>query len=122
ALGFLLLCLVNAAGLLLAKCLRRSQEIGVRRSLGASRMDIIQQFMVEAGLLGLAGSVAGVAFAALGIKLMQQLPEYYMQLAKFSWPMLLLALGISVIAGLAAGLFPAWRASLIDPAIQVKVD
>ncbi|MEJ7745332.1 MAG: ABC transporter permease [Luteimonas sp.] len=122
AVGFLLLCLINAAGLLLAKCLRRSQEIGVRRALGASRLDIALQFMTESSLLGLVSSAFGTAFAAIGVHLAQQLPKGYMQLADFSLPMLLLALATSVIVGIAAGLFPAWRASQVEPAIQIKID
>lgn len=122
AASFLLLCLVNAAGLLLAKCLRRSQEIGVRRALGASRRNIALQFMVESCLLGLLSSVFGIAFAALGVKLIQQLPTGYMQLADFSLPMLALTLVTSAVVGIASGLFPAWRASRVEPAIQIKVD
>lgn len=122
AFGFLLLCSVNAAGLLLAKCLRRSQEIGVRRALGASRRDIVRQFLVEAGLLSLASGMFGVIFAAFGIKLTQQLPTYYMQFVEFSLSVLILVLVMSLLVSIAASLFPAWRASLIEPAIQIKVD
>src|SRR5690606_17242238 len=52
-LGFLLVCLVNTVGLLLAKFLRRGSEIGVRRALGASRQAIFSQCLVEAGTVGL---------------------------------------------------------------------
>src|SRR6202000_2441793 len=49
SLGFLVICLVNTIGLLLAKFMRRAPEIGVRRALGASRKDIYAQFLIEAG-------------------------------------------------------------------------
>ena len=52
AFGFLLVCLLNTVGLLLAKFLRRSGEIGVRRALGASRAEIFKQCLVEAGTIG----------------------------------------------------------------------
>ena len=120
--GFLLLCLVNAAGLLFAKCLQRTQEIGVRRSLGASRHDILRQFMVEAALLGVASSIAGVVIAAIGTQITRLLPQHYMQLASFSWTVLALTVVLSFLIGIAAGLLPAWRASQIDPAIQMKVE
>jgi hypothetical protein len=62
AFGFLLVCLVNTIGLLLAKFLRRSGEIGVRRALGASRAEIFKQCLVEAGTIGLAGGVLGLGW------------------------------------------------------------
>ena len=52
ALGLLIVCLVNTVGLLLAKFLRRSGEIGVRRALGAARRAIYAQFLTEAGVIG----------------------------------------------------------------------
>jgi len=57
SLGFFLICLVNTIGLLLAKFMRRSGEIGVRRALGASRREIYTQFLIEAGTVGLAGGL-----------------------------------------------------------------
>src|SRR5690606_10997221 len=64
--GFLLVCLLNTVGLLLAKFLRRSSEIGVRRALGASRAEIFKQCLVEAGTIGLAGGVLGRAWRCWG--------------------------------------------------------
>ena len=66
AFGFLLVCLLNTVGLLLAKFLRRSGEIGVRRALGASRRAIFMQCLVEAGTVGLAGGVLGLGLALAG--------------------------------------------------------
>jgi len=71
AFGFLLVCIVNMVGLLLAKTLRRAGEIGVRRALGASRGAIFAQFVVEAGLLGLVGAVLGLLFANGGLWLVR---------------------------------------------------
>src|SRR5690606_23595285 len=60
AFGFLLVCLVNTVGLLLAKFSSRPGEIGVRRALGASRAEIFQQYLTEAGVIGLVGAGVGV--------------------------------------------------------------
>src|SRR5690606_26726147 len=65
--GFLLVCLVNTVGLLLAKFLRRGSEIGVRRALGASRKAIFAQCLVEAGTVGLAGGILGLVLSLLGL-------------------------------------------------------
>ncbi|MEQ8205469.1 MAG: ABC transporter permease, partial [Woeseia sp.] len=57
---FLLVCLLNTIGLLLAKVLRRSGDIGLRRALGASRRTVFTQYIVEASLIGMTGGLFGV--------------------------------------------------------------
>jgi len=121
AFSFLLVCIVNMVGLLLAKTLRRAGEIGVRRALGATRGDIFKQFVVEAGLLGLVGAVLGLLFANAGLWLVRQSPSEYARLAELDAPMLALTLGLALVASLCAGLLPAWRAALVTPAVQLKV-
>ena len=120
AFGFLLVCLVNTIGLMLAKFLRRSGEIGVRRALGASRGDIFRQCLVEAGTLGLAGGVLGLGLAELGLLAVRHRPTGYAQLAHLDGSMLALTFALAILASLFAGLLPAWRAMRIVPAIQLK--
>lgn len=121
AFGFLAVCVVNMVGLLLAKTLRRSGEIGVRRALGATRGDIFGQFVVEAGLLGLAGALLGLLLAQGGLWLVRQSPNDYARLAELDAAMLALTLGLALLASVLAGLLPAWRAALVTPAVQLKV-
>jgi putative ABC transport system permease protein len=120
AFGFLLVCLLNTVGLLLAKFLRRSSEIGVRRALGASRRAIFAQCLVEAGTVGLAGGVLGLGFALLGLWAVRQQPSSYNALAHLDVSMLLATFVIAIVASLLAGLLPAWRACQVAPAIQLK--
>ncbi len=120
AFGFLLVCLTNAVGLLLAKCLRRSGEIGVRRALGASRGAIFLQFLVEAGSLGLAGGLLGLLLTWAGLWAVRQNPSSYAQLAQLDWAMLGTTLALALAASLLAGLLPAWRACQVTPALQLK--
>ncbi len=120
ALGFLGVCLVNTVGLLLAKFLRRSGEIGVRRALGASRGQIFLQCLVDAGAVGVAGGVLGIGLALLGLYAVRQQPVDYADLAHLDGSMLLLAIGLTLCASLAAGFLPAWRAMQVTPAIQLK--
>ena len=120
ALGFLGVCLVNTVGLLLAKFLRRSGEIGVRRALGASRTEIFKQCLVEAGTVGLAGGLLGLLLALLGLWAVRQQPASYASLAHLDGPMLLLTFTLAVLASLLAGILPAWRAMQITPAVQLK--
>ncbi|MTI73614.1 MAG: ABC transporter permease [Stenotrophomonas sp.] len=120
AFGFLLVCLLNTVGLLLAKFLRRSGEIGVRRALGASRGEIFKQCLVEAGTVGLAGGLLGLGFAALGLWLIRQQPDDYARLAQMDTGTLLLTVTLALAASLLAGLLPAWRAMQVPPALQLK--
>lgn len=120
ALGFLCVCLINTVGLLLAKFLRRSGEIGVRRALGASRGQIFMQCLVEAGAVGVVGGVLGLGLALLGLYAVRQQPVDYAKLAHLDGSMLLVALGLTLFASLAAGFLPAWRAMQVTPAIQLK--
>ncbi|MCL1551981.1 ABC transporter permease [Xanthomonas nasturtii] len=120
AMGFLLVCLLNTVGLLLAKFLRRSGDIGVRRALGASRRAIFAQCLVEAGTVGLAGGLAGLALAWLGLWAVRQQPVDYAELAHLDTKMLLLTFVLALLASLLAGLLPAWRAIQVAPALQLK--
>jgi len=120
AFGFLVVCLTNAVGLLLAKCLRRSAEIGVRRALGAPRRAIFMQFLIEAGSLGLAGGALGLALTWIGLWGVRQNPSPYAQLAQLDWSMLGATLLLALMASLIAGLLPAWRACQVTPALQLK--
>lgn len=120
AFGFLLVCLVNTVGLLLAKFLRRSGEIGVRRALGASRGEIFKQCLVEAGTVGVAGGVLGLLLALLGLWAVRQQPASYASLAHLDGSMLLSTFALAILASLLAGVLPAWRAMQVAPAIQLK--
>jgi putative ABC transport system permease protein len=120
AFGFLLVCLVNTVGLLLAKFLRRSPEIGVRRALGASRRAIFAQCLIESGAVGLAGGIVGLGLALLGLWAVRQQPAGYAELAHLDVPMLLTTLALALVSSVLAGLLPAWRAMQVTPAIQLK--
>ncbi|MEN5206994.1 ABC transporter permease [Stenotrophomonas terrae] len=120
AFGFLLVCLVNTVGLLLAKFLRRSGEIGVRRALGASRAEIFKQCLIEAGTIGLAGGLLGLVFALFGLWAVRQRPAEYASLAHLDGSMLLFTFALAVLASMLAGILPAWRAMQVAPALQLK--
>jgi putative ABC transport system permease protein len=120
AFGFLLICVVNTVGLLLAKCLRRSREIGVRRALGATRRTIFAQFMVESAIIGVVGGVLGLIFAQLGLLAVRHQPAQYASLAHLDLAMFLATFFVALIASLIAGLLPAWRACVVAPAPQLK--
>jgi putative ABC transport system permease protein len=120
AFAFLAVCLLNTVGLLLAKFLRRSAEIGVRRALGASRRAIFAQLLVEAGCVGLIGGVLGLGLAWLGLYAVRQQPVDYAPLARLDPAMLATTFAIAIASSSLAGLLPAWRAARVVPALQLK--
>jgi putative ABC transport system permease protein len=120
AFGFLLVCLVNTVGLMLAKFMRRAAELGVRRALGASRRALFTQLLVESGVIGLFGGIGGLLLALLGLWLVRQRPSAYAALAHLDISMLFTTFVLALCATLLAGLLPAWRACQIAPALQLK--
>lgn len=119
--GFLLVCLVNTIGLLLAKFLRRAPEIGVRRALGASRREIYAQFLIEAAMVGLTGGVLGLLLTALGVFGIGLVFEPQIaRLAHVDIALVCLTLLLAIVATVIAAFYPTWRASSVQPAWQLK--
>jgi putative ABC transport system permease protein len=121
---FLAVCVVNTVGLLLAKFLSAASLSGLRRALGASRRDIFRQHLVEVVVLGLAGGVLGLGLSAAGLWALRLLFasefDQYDSLAHMDPAMVGAAVALSLLAGLAAGLYPAWRIGRIQPATYLK--
>nr|WP_199043778.1 ABC transporter permease [Dyella sp. ASV24] len=121
SLGFLLICLVNTVGLLLAKFMRRSSEIGVRRALGAPRKEIYLQFLIEAAAVGLAGGVVGLLLTGLGVMGVSLVFEPDVaKLAKLDLSLVLLTMLVAVLTTVLAAFYPTWRAAQVQPAWQLK--
>ena len=120
SLTFLVICLVNAIGLMMAKFNRKSGEIGVRRALGASRRDIFLQHLVEASVVGLSGGVFGLVLTGAGLWLIRMLEGDYSNVARINLPVAVATIVVAVAASILAGLYPTWRASCVEPAIQVR--
>lgn len=90
----------------------RRKEIGVRRAVGADRSGVMQHFLLEAIFVALAGGVAGVAIGWGGMQVvtrLQKLPQILV------WQPFAAAIGLSLAVGVAFGLYPAWKASRVDP-------
>jgi putative ABC transport system permease protein len=120
AFGFLLLCLVNTIGLLLAKFSVRAAEVGIRRALGASRKEIFRQFLVETAVVGLAGGILGLLLSAAALALIAMQSKEMGNVAHMDWVMLAFTFVLSVFAAVLAGLLPTWRACQVTPAMQLK--
>jgi len=120
ALGFLLVCLVNTIGLLLAKFTARAGEVGVRRALGAPKGEIFRQFLIEAGVVGVAGGMLGLLLSFGGLWLIARQSRSMEAVAHMSMSMLLATIALAIACSVLAGLLPTWRACQIRPAVQLK--
>ncbi len=118
---FLLVCLLNTIGLLLAKFLGKAGDIGLRRALGATKGTLFIQHLIESAMIGLAGGVLGLGLTWLGLKGVQRLfGDFLTHLATMDWVMVTTAIGLAIVSALLAGLYPTWRACNIAPASQLK--
>lgn len=119
---FLALCVVNASGMQLSRVLRSSSQIGVRRALGASRADIIQQYMCDALAVGGGGGALGMVLTFAALYCVRQLPGLmYADMARMDGAMFALMIALVIACSVLAGMVPAWVASRADPALVIKV-
>ncbi len=126
AFGFLAVCLINAVGLMLASFSSRATELGVRRALGASRWSIFQQCMTETVLLGVLGGALGLGLTAIGQAGERALDPGDSPVTRLLYSldagMVLITAAVAVVATVCAGLYPTWRASRVQPGLQLKTD
>lgn len=106
----LLIACANLSNLMLAAAANREREIAIRRSLGAGRFRIIRQLLTETGIITLCGAAGGLAFTLWGLSFLNGTVQSRLPRAGeigIDPTTLLFTLGLSVVTGLAFGLFPA---------------
>ena len=120
---FLVVCLLNTIGLLLAKFMGKSGDISLRRALGATRLNLFVQHMIESSMIGLGGGLLGLGLTWLGLRGIEMLfGDDVKNLVSLDWTMVLTAIILAIVSALIAGLYPTWRACRIAPASQLKVN
>jgi putative ABC transport system permease protein len=103
---------IGIMNIVLATVMERTREIGVRRATGARRNDIVRQFLTESVLISVAGGVLGIAFGYLLSWLIARTAEWKTIVTSSS---IVIAFGVSVAVGVIFGIYPAVKASRIDP-------
>jgi putative ABC transport system permease protein len=103
---------IGIMNVMLVSVTERTREIGVRLAVGAKQRDIVNQFLLEAVLISASGGLVGIVFGVLAIPLAAALNQGVALLLPGSIP---LAFGVAVLIGIVFGLYPAIRASRLDP-------
>lgn len=121
---FLVVCLLNTIGLLLAKVMRRTNDISLRRALGASKSALFTQYIIEAGIIGIAGGLAGIGMTWLGLRGIENVfaeYDFVEYLVTMDWTMVLGAVLLAIVSALGAALYPTWRACSLSPATTLRI-
>jgi putative ABC transport system permease protein len=104
---------IGIMNIMLVSVTERTREIGLRKAVGARRHDILVQFLMEAVTLALAGGLMGIGIGFAGAQVISALVENFRSVV--TPQAVLLATLVSAAVGLASGLYPAWRASRLNP-------
>jgi putative ABC transport system permease protein len=105
--------------IMLAVVTERTHEIGIRKSLGARRRDILNQYMVESAVLAGTGGLAGVILAWCLAVIVRSFTSVPMALP---WSSVFIGVGLSATVGLFFGIYPARQASKLDPIVALRAD
>jgi putative ABC transport system permease protein len=103
---------IGIMNIVLATVLERTREIGIRRSIGARRFDIVRQFLTESVLISVGGGLLGIGFGFFLAWLIARTAEWKTIVTTAS---VVIAFGVSVLVGVVFGIYPAMKASKINP-------
>lgn len=108
---------IGIMNIMLVSVKERTEEIGLRKALGASPKDILGQFVLESVLLATCGSMIGVTVGLSGVIVAD---TFFSLSTSFSVPSIIISVGVSGSVGLFFGVFPAQQAAKLDPIIALK--
>ena len=103
---------IGIMNIVLATVMERTREIGIRRAIGARRVDIRRQFLIESIVISVSGGLLGVAFGLFLAWAIATVAEWNTIVTTTS---VLVAFGVSVLVGVVFGIYPAMKAASIDP-------
>jgi len=104
----------------------RTEEIGMMRAIGASRFDIFRIIMKETALLTLTGGLVGLSLSLIGSNVIEKFVRSFMpyvpsgKMIQFDPLLASICLFFSLFIGIFSGMFPAWRATKINPIEAIK--
>lgn len=110
---------VGVIGIMMISVTERTREIGVRKALGATRREILWQFLVESSTVTLVGGAIGMLAGALLAFLVQAVTPIPAAIPLWA---VLAALVMAAVSGIIFGLWPAWRAARLDPVVALRYE
>lgn len=105
--------------IMLVTVTERTREIGIRKSLGARRRDILMQFLIESTTLSLVGGLIGLGIAILISRILVAFTPVPAELPIWAG---FLAIGVSSAVGVIFGIYPAWKAARLDPIVALRAE
>jgi putative ABC transport system permease protein len=111
---------IGIMNIMLVSVTERTREIGVRMAVGATRFDILRQFLIEASIISLLGGLLGIVLGYAFTDLLENITRVlktYTPMASISW-----ALVMAITVGVISGLYPAYRASRLDPVEALRYE
>jgi len=127
---FFAVCILNAVSILLAKFMRRTKEVSLRRALGAKKKTIIAQHVIEVMIIGIIGGVVGIVISYFGLQGMMNIQIYASDyttrlediepLFQLNLVMIGKAFATGTVCTLIASIYPIWRICNVPPASQLK--
>ena len=110
---------IGIMNIMLVSVTERTREIGVRKALGATRNNILFQFLVEALVLCLVGGILGIFFGSFGAILLAKVAGWNTLISPLS---VILSFFFSALVGLFFGIWPARRAASLDPIVALRYE
>jgi putative ABC transport system permease protein len=110
---------VGVIGIMLISVTERTREIGIRKAVGATRREILWQFLVEAGVLTMLGGAAGLALGGGLAWVVTALTPIPARIPLWS---VAAALGAAAVTGMLFGLLPAYRAARLEPVVALRAE
>jgi putative ABC transport system permease protein len=111
---------IGIMNIMLVSVTERTREIGVRMAVGARRWDILQQFLIEAGIISVLGGGLGVGMGFMMNDLLEKITQV---VETHTSPFVVMwALGMAICTGMVSGLYPAYKASRLDPVEALRYE
>lgn len=110
---------IGIMNIMLATVMERTREIGVRRAVGATRKDVLSQFLIESVLLSFSGGLIGIF---IGFIMTKMISSYANWTTIVEWTSIVLAFSVSAAVGIIFGIYPARKAAMLDPIESLRYE